>query len=70
MLDQPILERMIADHHQPAALTQNADCLAQYFFQVLQLAIDRNPKRLEGPCGRVNSSRGHSGETLYGVDQV
>jgi hypothetical protein len=55
MLDQPILERMIADHHQPAAFTQNADCLAQYFFQVLHLAIDRNPKRLEGPRGRVNS---------------
>ncbi len=52
-LDQPVLERMEADHAQPAARREQADGLRQRGLDFLELAIHVDADRLEGARRRM-----------------
>src|SRR5205085_10563448 len=52
-LDDPVLERMEADHHQPAAGREQRERCAQRLLELLELGVDENPKSLKRARRRV-----------------
>src|SRR5690606_11226725 len=53
-LDDAVLERMEADHRQPPARAQRVVGGAEAALEVLELAVDVDPDRLERARGRVD----------------
>ncbi len=65
LLDQPVLERVVAHHHDPAADADRVDRRRDRPAQHPELVVDLDPQRLERALGRVPS-----GTTGRGRDRV
>src|SRR6185312_16746394 len=71
-LDDPVLQRVEADHREPAARIQEVDRGRQRILERRQLVVHRDPERLEDPLRRmtVAESRRAGNRGLDRVDQL
>src|ERR671919_612602 len=67
-LDLPVLERVVGDRHQPTTGGEELDRPGKGGGQLLELPVDLDPDRLEGPAGRMRSpaTAGHGGRDHRG----
>src|SRR5439155_23691893 len=57
-LDDPILERVVAEDDEPAAGPEQVHCRREPGLQGVELLVDGDPQRLEHPGGRVDAPAG------------
>ena len=55
LLDEPVLQRVVRQHRDPAADRQRRDRAGQHRLQRGELLVDLDPQRLERPLGRVTA---------------
>ena len=70
LLDDPVFQRMIADNHQSAAESQQADGLIQSRFQIFHFVVNDDAQGLEGPGGGMNFAVSSADGLFHDIGQL
>src|SRR6185369_4620718 len=70
LLDDAVFERVIAENREATAGTQQLPAVVEQRFDLLELAVDRDAKRLERARRRIDAGLGANAGRAHGVAKL